>query len=218
MDTVKNFIGKVDYQVSRVLLNPYIMAAVKTLLVLYASQYAPRLPHSVTAMFKNTIVQIVCIALIVYLSNKDLQIALLFAFVFVIGVSLVNGPKAQSKEGFAAFSDTYTVDFTGKVLDVPSILEVSSKCESVTMDQLLALFDGDQEKIQHALNTALTNIANSNLKTDTKTQLVSLAHRLGVPYNVDFSKGDAIAPRIATILMYYGVSVTDTCAPDAAVV
>lgn len=197
----------VDRQVARILLNPYIMTVTKVLFILYASQIAPPLPPYITRFFRNTIFQIVALAVILYISNKDIQLAIIMAVVFVFGTQFIS---PTTTEHFAPFDKNYTVDFDAKIIE-PNDTEVYPGCTDVKMDQILRAFSGDCIKVQTALSDALKTILESTIDQPVKDRLQKIAHVLGAPYNIDWSKGDEIAPHIATLLMFNGFNISESC-------
>ena len=74
--------------------NPYIMAVVKITLALYAAQLAPVAPVYLQNLFKNTFVKLFAIFLIIYLGEKDIQLAILIAIIYVFGMNLLSGEYA----------------------------------------------------------------------------------------------------------------------------
>lgn len=217
-----------DY-VQTVLKNPYIMAAVKVSLALYAARIAPRLPESFS-LFDNTFVKIALIALMVYLSNMDFQLAIMIAIIYVLGVNKMAGRGLlESYEEVDTHANEVNfemdikklTDLLGKPLGPAfgTIIESHSDnypgCEKITMNELLALFDGDVAKMQNTLQYSYHELVNKMTKdTSSKDRLIRIAHAAGLPLNVPFT--DANAPLIATYLLNVGFMISDTCrAPES---
>ena len=90
MDTINAVTKTVETQINTVLGNPYIMAVLKLSLALYAAQMAPRLPSVASDLLKNTFVKMFALFLIIYLSQRDFQLAVIIAVVYVLCVCFCN--------------------------------------------------------------------------------------------------------------------------------
>ena len=102
MSPINNATKMIESEIDIQLSNPYIMAVLKVGLVLFAAQIAPRTPPYIQDFFKNTYVKLILISLIVYISEKDLQLALLVSIIFVLGSNLLSGRAYL--ESFQSFS------------------------------------------------------------------------------------------------------------------
>lgn len=197
MDYAKKAIQTADSSLQILLRNPYIMAVLKVTLVLYAIQYAPRLPKSVNDIMGNTFFKIFALFLIMYLSERDFQLAIIFAIVFVIGANVLSGRGPL--ESFADFSKDFKP--SGAKLLEPK-LAVYPGCDKITINDLLKAFDGDVNQlastVQYTYGELLTKITDKN----SKERLMKIAYAAGLPYNMEFN--DENAPYIATLLMYFG--------------
>ena len=105
MDTLKQYTYMIEKNVDKVLANPYIMATLKVTLVLYAAQLAPKLPTEAKTWFDNTFVKILGIMLLIYLSNKDFQLAILIAVILVLGANLAGCSSVTLADIQAAFNN-----------------------------------------------------------------------------------------------------------------
>lgn len=201
----------------KVLRNPYIMAFLKIGIILYGSQLAPRLPDNITKYFHYTIVKILGVVLIAYLANVDFQLSILLAVVYILGSNYVSGRKLfESFENGEYSSDmTKYTDLLGKPSLITNMKLIDSPsdnfpgCQDVKMNDLLKLFENDKIKLQTSLTYAIKDLTKTLPAGKVRENLMTIAKACGLPYNVDFS--DENAPLIATILMNYGIVVTDKC-------
>ena len=198
----------VEKQLSYPLSNPYIMAVLKITLALYAAQISPKAPEYLQNLFKNTFVKLFLIALIIYLSEKDLQLAVLIAIIYVFGMNLLSGRGLF--ESFSNYSSDYKPSGNSKLLEPQTALYPG--CESVTMDDLIKLFEGDHSKFANAVQYSFQELMLRTKTKDSKELLMKIAYAAGLPYNLSFDKPET-APYIATLLVNYGFNVKDKCQP-----
>jgi hypothetical protein len=205
INQAENFVEK---QLSYPLSNPYIMAVLKITFALYAAQIAPRAPDYLQTLFKNTFVKLFLIALIIYLSEKDLQLAILIAIIYVFGMNLLSGRGFF--ESFSNYSTDYKLSGNSKLIEPKTALYPG--CESITMDDLIKLFDGDRSKFSNAVQYSFQELMLRTKSKDSKEMLMKIAYAAGLPYNLSFDKPET-APYIATLLVNYGFNVKDNCHP-----
>jgi small basic protein len=199
-----NFVeGKLAYPLS----NPYIMAVLKITLALYGAQIAPKAPKYLEDMFKNTFVKLILIALIIYLSEKDIQLAVLLSIIYVFGMNVLSGRGPL--ESFADFSSEYKAS-DSKLIEPKTMLYPG--CENITMDDLYKMFEGDHKKFANAVQYSFQELMLRSKTKDNKELLMKIAYAAGLPYNLSFDKPET-APYIATLLVNYGYRVSDTCQP-----
>ena len=200
-----------------ILSNPYIMTVAKVLLILYASQIAPQAPSYITDIFKNTFVKIALITLIVFMTQHDLQFALIFAIIFVLGMNVLSKRKMfesytnLNSSDYASYSKDYKPYGNAKLLDPKN--EIYPGCLNVTYANLLQTFDNDHYKLQQSAQYAFQQLLKDKTFTDieSKDRLVKSARMAGLPYNLELN--DENAPWIATLLLNYGFNITETCKP-----
>lgn len=199
--------SKIDYPLS----NPYIMAVLKVTLILYAAQIAPSPPAYITALFKNVYVKLLAIFLIIYLAEKDIQLAILISVIYVFGMNLLSGRGLlESFSNYAEYSNEYKSYGNMKLIEPKSMLYPG--CESITMEELYKLFEGDNEKLQTSVQYSFQELMKNIKSKDDKEKLVKIAYAAGLPYNLSFDKPET-APYIATLLVNYGYKVNDKCQP-----
>lgn len=207
METLKQVQTKFNYYLQKGLDNPYVMAVLKLTLIMYAAQIAPKLPNSVSNVLDNSFAKIAILFIVLYIAEKDFQLAIIISIAYVIGTNLLSG--RDFLESFSPFSKDYTPTNSAKLLDPQ--LDVYPGCHSMTMDDLLTAFQNDKIKLQENVQYAYQQLLHS-AKTKDNQQLLELVSRsTGLPYNVEFT--DENAPYIATLLINQGFEFNDTCHP-----
>lgn len=222
MESLQNVQTAIQGNLNALLQNPYLMAVLKVGLILYASRIAPRVPSYVQNTFENTFVKIIAIALLAYISEVDFQLAILLAIVLVLGANFLGGRgvfESYNNVGVNSVGE-YHKDMTkytnllGQAAQVGKFKLMESQsdnypgCNKVTLNDLLALFNGDAPKLQKTVQYAFSEL-NAILAGKDKENLLRVARAAGLPYNVELS--DENAPLIATILLNYGYKISDTC-------
>lgn len=206
MNTFNKATLRIDTMIKPVFTNPYVMAVLKIAIVLYAAQIAPKLPATVTNYFENTYFKILFIATIVYVSVHDLQLAIMLAVVFVISINLLSGRKFM--ESFSNFSQNFTPEGDQKLIEPNTVIYPG--CLKVTLQDIYTAFDNDQVKLQNTVQYAYKLLLDNSKNKDAKALAIQIAYATGLPYNIDVTREEN-APYIATLLMYFGFKITDTC-------
>lgn len=196
---------KAESYIKPVLRNPYAMAAIKILIVLYAAHMAPRPPVAVSNVFQNTFFKIFALFVIVYLSEKDFQLAVIFSVVFVLGLNVLSGRGVL--ESFANYSSDYKADSKYTLIEPKSVLYPG--CQSLTMNDLYDTFDGDKLRLHANVSYAYKELLAKYTTKDKQELLQKIARAAGLPYNINFT--DEAAPYIATLLMYHGFGFGKDC-------
>lgn len=204
MESVKKVSAIVEKNLDMVLINPYVMAIAKITLALYAAQLAPQLPQKVSSFFSNTFVKIIAVALISYLANKDFQLSIMLALIFVLGANVASGRNIL--ESYATI-DTTAVKNNLKLIEPKAMIYPG--CQNITMKDLMDAFDGNALQLQNAVMTTYKQLLLKIQDKTVKDKIVTIAHAIGLPYNVPLN--DENAPYYATILMYVGFAFGDTC-------
>lgn len=221
MDSIKNVTNVAQVKLNQVLQNPYIMAVTKIILVLYASQLAPKLPTVVQNTFQNTFVKIIALVLIAYLAEVDFQLAILTAVVFVLSTNLLSGRSVFESYKNIEYQ-VYQSDMTkytnllgkqavvGNAKIQESFTDNYPGCNNVTVEDLLSLFDRNKLKLQTTLQYAVSELLKSYpAESDAKSKLMKMARAIGLPYNVQLN--DTNAPFLASLLLNYGFKVSEKC-------
>ena len=85
-------------QLTKVLQNNYVSAVLSLFLALYAALARPQLPEPVAKMFENAGFRLVVMALVVYMSSKKLDLAIMVAVAFAVTMNMLNEQRVA--EGF----------------------------------------------------------------------------------------------------------------------
>lgn len=208
METLRKTQSYVESSVNYSLSNPYIMAIVKVGLALYAAQIAPKTPEYLQVWFKNTYVKLIAIAIIAYLGEKDIQLAILIAIVYVFGMNLLSGRGIL--ESFSEYSSNYKSSGDFKLIEPKTAIYPG--CQEVTMDDLYKVFEGDRSKMQQTVQYSFQELMAQTSDKTAKERLTKIAYAAGLPYNLSFDKPET-APYIATLLVNYGFNINDLCKP-----
>ncbi len=78
--------------------NSYVSPVLSLVLALYAAMVAPKLPEPVAQMFENKIFRVVFMALILYMSGRDLKLAIMISVAFMVTMVMLNEQRVS--EGF----------------------------------------------------------------------------------------------------------------------
>jgi len=195
----------VEGGIDTTLMNPYIMAVVKVTLLIYAARIAPRLPDAAQKALDNTYVKIFLLMLIIYLSEKDFQFAIMLAIIYVVGVNFMAGRGLL--ESFAPYSNEYKSEITSKLIEPKTVIYPG--CLNMTMADLENAFAGDRQKLTANTVQAFKELLSMAKDKTAKEQLMQIAYATGLPYNITMN--DENAPYIATILLYRGFDLGNTC-------
>jgi len=92
--------------VTRLFNNPYTATAISLFLVLYGSMARPALPNFIKNLFQNDIFRLFYVFLLAYIGDRNPQVALIVAVVFMVGMGLL--ADQQVSESF--FQDEDDMD------------------------------------------------------------------------------------------------------------
>lgn len=208
MEYLKQAQSTSEKGVGYILSNPYAMAVIKITLVLYAAQIAPKAPEFFQNMLKYTLMKILLIFFIIYISEKDFQLALIIAIIYVLSMNALSGRGLF--ESFAEYSPEYKTE--GKFTLIEPRTMIYPGCHDITMDDLYKAFSGDQLKMQDAVQYSFKQLMAKTKSENAKELLIKIAYAAGLPYNLSFDKPET-APYIATLLVNYGYKLKDECQP-----
>lgn len=95
MNSVKNSLQTADRQLGAFYNNPYVLAILLLLLVLYGAFYAPYLPPTLANLFQHPLVKLLILLLIIHILRYNVVLALLLAVVFVLSLQTANAHKIR---------------------------------------------------------------------------------------------------------------------------
>ena len=78
--------------------NVYFSSLVSLVLALYAATAAPKLPEPIAQLFENTLFKMVFMSLILYMSGRNLQMAIMISVAFTVTMIMLN--EQRISEGF----------------------------------------------------------------------------------------------------------------------
>ena len=87
---MNNFLNISKYQLKKFLNNVYILPLLTVFLAMYSPRLSPKLPNFIKDLFQNSFFNFFIILIIIYLSNKNLQISFIISLTFLLIISLVN--------------------------------------------------------------------------------------------------------------------------------
>jgi len=218
MNQINSTTKMIEAQLDQPLSNPYIMAIIKISLALFAGRIAPRPPQYIQNIFNNTYAKIALISLIIYISERDLQLALLISIIFVLGSNFLSGrdilESFQSISGkeLAPYSSNY--DVTNKMQLLESKTDIYPGCENITIEDLQKVFDGDTTKFTKAVNKSFRDLIATAKDKPSRDKLLTIARYAGLSDNMTFDRPET-APYLATLLVNYGFNLNDTCHPPS---
>jgi hypothetical protein len=207
MDTAKVYLHKMEGSMNMVLQNVYIMTILKVTLILYASKIAPKLPGSLDTLIEgNTFVKVLLLTVIAFIASHDLQLALIMSVIFVISMNTLSGRSLF--ESFANYNKNYVSNTTATLLTPETMIYPG--CREMTEVDLYNVFKGDNLKLQKTVHMSLKNLL-ATVTGEDKEKLMKIARIVGLPYSLEVN--NTTAPYIATLLVGYGMTVSDKCLP-----
>ena len=90
---MNKFLGNTENQLNKILNNQYVVPLLAVFLSMYGPRLSPKLPHFIKNLFKNSVFNFIVILLVIYLSNKNLQLSFLISIAFLLIISLVNSQE-----------------------------------------------------------------------------------------------------------------------------
>jgi hypothetical protein len=85
-------------QFTKLLQHNYVSATLSLFLALYAALASPQLPDGIAKMFENAGFRMIIMALVVYMSSKKLDVAIMIAVAFTVTMNMLN--EKNVAEGF----------------------------------------------------------------------------------------------------------------------
>ena len=85
-------------QLTRLFKNDFASSTLSLILAVYAAMAGPKLPEPVAKLFENAIFRMCFMALILYMSGRDLKLAIMVAVAFSVTMTVLNEQRVA--EGF----------------------------------------------------------------------------------------------------------------------
>lgn len=118
--------------VLRKLENPYVMGTVSIFLVLYGALVKPELPNFIKNLFNNSIFKVCYIFLLSFIADKNISVAIVVAFIFMICFGLLS--EFQVQESFTDIPENLEEKLNVLLDELSAEDEVSQKA-NVDMEE-----------------------------------------------------------------------------------
>lgn len=99
--------------------NKFVLLVIALFIGLYGPRLSPRLPRPVRMLFNNAAFRLIVLVLIIYLSNQNLEMALIVSIVFLLLMNLVNSLDVEEHfvkkfaENFSEYGQVHMERFEG---------------------------------------------------------------------------------------------------------
>lgn len=104
--------------------NPYVSGIVTLIIILFASLAAPKLPHKFSRFFSHNLVKLLFCFLIVYLSVKNVSIAIILSIALIIVLQTAN--KQSFEEQVRHWTTLSINDHSQRSMDINSNTHTSN--------------------------------------------------------------------------------------------
>jgi hypothetical protein len=196
--------SSVEQYATNIVSNKYVQSVLMVLVLMYASQFAPKLNDNVTVWFNNTWVKVSFIFAVLLCSSGDIVSSLLFSLIIVGVINYFT--RGNWMESFDSTFSNFPFPGTPQSVKILTPeLNVIPGCTDITLQNLLDSFTGDFVKRQTSVNHDFSQMIVTETETDASKRLEKYARLSGVPFNVEIN--DENAPLIATYLLMYGFQV-----------
>ena len=95
MKTVSSSLGPSEKFLKKLLKGPYVYGVIVLIIGIYGPRLSPRLPSEVRNLFNNAYFRFVILTLVIYLSNKNLYLAMTVSITFVLLLNLANSLEVE---------------------------------------------------------------------------------------------------------------------------
>ena len=120
------------------LTQPNTASFLKLFLVLYAGMAAPKLPDNILSLFDNAAFRLFVLFLVLWTGNSDPTLSLLIAVSFTITMNSLAG---------RGIFETFRIEQNTNVIPM---------CLNITMNDILAKFNGDEDAMKRAIYNVVT--------------------------------------------------------------
>ena len=184
MDFVNDSKRCVSNLLTSITSTPLMYGLIAMILAMYGPRLHPKLPDSVRQLFNNNVFRFGVILLIIYISNKDIQMALIIAIAFMIVMSLTSSQDilvsiqnyltSKSSENFNdmnSISEFYEEEFSncksGNTQEIPEgVSEKEEGFNSINKFSSLENFYSNLENKPKAKNEFWSNIERFEVPVD----------------------------------------------------
>lgn len=119
MKTVSSSLGPSEKFLKKLLKGPYVYGVIVLIIGVYGPRLSPRLPSGVRDLFNNAYFRFVILTLVIYLSNKNLYLAMTVSISFILLLNLANSLEVEEHfvkkyaENFSEIGPVLTEGFEG---------------------------------------------------------------------------------------------------------
>ena len=144
MDSINKLIKKLSASMgssekflNNLLGGPYVYGAIVLIIGMYGPRLSPRLPTPVRDLFNNAYFRFVVLTMVVYLSNKNLYLAMTVSIAFVLLLNLANSLEVEEHfvkkyaENFSEFGTVLTEGFEDGTEKVATAAKTDEKPKQV---------------------------------------------------------------------------------------
>ena len=149
----------------KILENKYIAAGLKLFLILYASMIAPSLPPAIEMLLMNPAVKALAIFLIVFLSNKDIELSLLIAIGLILSLqSIKQLQTVDSLRGLLNMAIDAPQQLANDIIDgVQDVADKSADIIGGPVPQVIGAANQVVDAVQGATNKLIDGVQDSLL-------------------------------------------------------
>jgi len=184
--------------------NPYVMAVVKISIII-AILFSNFEHQTITTLANSSLFKIVLLISIVFVSNYDVQLALLLALLYVSVHFKLSGKGLL--EPFVSLKSFVKSD--DNLVLIEPLHQIYPGCLNITLNDIIASFNGNTHELNKAVQTSYRDILSQIESKSDQEKFMKLAYAVGLPHNVQLN--DKNAPLIATLLVYAGFTLSPTC-------
>lgn len=184
--------------------NPYVMAVVKISIII-AILFSNFEHQAITTLANSSLFKIVLLISIVFVSNYDVQLALLLALLYVSVHFKLSGKGLL--EPFVSLKSFVKSD--DNLVLIEPLHQIYPGCLNITLNDIIASFNGNTHELNKAVQTSYRDILSQIESKSDQEKFMKLAYAVGLPHNVQLN--DKNAPLIATLLVYAGFTLSPTC-------
>ena len=129
--------GSSEKFLNNLLGGPYVYGAIVLIIGMYGPRLSPRLPTPVRDLFNNAYFRFVVLTMVVYLSNKNLYLAMTVSIAFVLLLNLANSLEVEEHfvkkyaENFSEFGTVLTEGFEDGTKKVATAAKTDEKPKQV---------------------------------------------------------------------------------------
>jgi hypothetical protein len=196
---------QINYQIDKLLQNKTVTFGLIIIMTIYAAHFAPKLSTQVLQYFNYSIVKIILISLIVYLSTKNLSIALVMTINFIVIMQTLRHSNDR-KNIIKKIKENTEIVSDKKIDIINSILsgDIINKNEKLSLfDNIMKSMASDKHKFNSGMklinsepSAAKQVIEKLYEKIDNESNVINLTYNLCSDKNIKHKHMKQIAQKI----------------------